>query len=314
MLSKLFAHIKLGSRIGLFIGAALVSIVYFIFGHSIELNTLSLPKWLVYSISGMLLFLSTLTVVSLFNNGYKISKRNSYAGLIMVLTWGLIPNVFSLEISFSIFLFTRLYLGLFQVAENSHTGSIPYLINVTIIAYLAFLLSPLGWLFLILILLNNLLYANVSVREIVVPIYIFAFCLGLTYAVSLLLEHPEYLSEVWSQRLPNVISTDLYFTYKFTYLILASIFLLSLTRYFSSIGKSSVLKRKALLVLVIQFFLFLSASFLFASYTPHILGIAMVVDSILFANYIQDLRKRWLQELFLWILIILNGFNILHVF
>ena len=227
MLSKLFLHINLSSKLWLLVGCFIVIGTNYYFGNIYLNKTLGLI-WIHYSISGILLLAIIYSAIPLFNQGYKIASKNTLIGVSILLLWSSIPQVFTIELSISLFLFIRFLNGLFLVSEQTHKNSIPFLINVTIISFITFLISPLGWVFLILILINNLLYANISVREILVPIYIFLFALGVTYGISFLIGNTSFLLELWNRNLPQKFSLDIFTSFKNAYIVLISAFAVSL--------------------------------------------------------------------------------------
>lgn len=301
MLSKLFAHIKIGSGLWQFIALLVLVLGYFLRDeyHGAFENT-------AFVLSALMLIGTAFAVNDLGNFAFYILRRNLYAGIILALCWGFIPGAFEFQNALLPFLFMALLYNLFQISDRNNEETYPYLFNAGFFAFLAWCLSPVGWMFLVVITLSSFIHSKVSFRTLVIPLYSFGFSILIFYGVSVLIEQPYWLPKIWSRNTGISFSLTEWLAYKYECGVLGVMFLLSLRQYFVAMQKAAIVKRKWMMVSMVSFVVLTLSALVFPSYLPGFMLTTTVPVVMLFTNHLQYLSKNWMKETWFWIFIAIN--------
>jgi len=304
MLSKIFANIKLGSNFWLVALALMLWGGVFFVNHNQITETFLNNFILEYSLPTVFILISVFTSYFLFDQLYRITKRNYYIPLIFVLIWSWQPELFTWQNSLSVVLLVALYYSFQRISENA-TENISHYLNVGIISFLVSLLTPYGIYLLVLSLLNKAYNNNKNWRQLFLPFYGYAMAFGISYGIAFITDVTPLLFNHFSTLIP--IGTDLQNIQENLYLIipLALLFSFSVFEYFRSLGKAPVVKQKILGLLIWHFGLAALLLFLY-NFQTSFYGFIFFPTAILFANHLQYLRKFLWREIWIWVLIAMN--------
>ena len=96
-------------------------------------------------------------------------------------------------------LFAFLQYNLSAIGKLPRGSDYPYLLNTGIIVFLALVISPAGWVFLPIVLLNNIIFTKATFRELFIPLYTLIFCALVYFALAYIYDQlPAYFE--WIQR------------------------------------------------------------------------------------------------------------------
>ena len=304
MLSKIFANIKLGNSFWLIAVALLLWGGVFFINQNQNADTFLNNFLLHYSLPTVLILVAVFASYFLFDQLYRITKRNYYIPLVFVLIWSWQPLLFTWQNSLSVVLLVALYYSFQRISENA-SENVSHYLNVGIISFLVSLISPYGMYLLALSLLNTVFNNHKNWRQFFLPFYGYGLAFGISYGIAFITDLTPQLLSHFTALTPT--GTGLQNIQENLYLIipLALLFSFSVFEYFRSLGKAPVVKQKILGLLIWHFALAALLLFLY-NFESSLYGFIFFPIAVLFANHLQFLRKYAWREIWIWFLIAMN--------
>lgn len=232
-----------------------------------------------------------------------LTHDNSYALLIYVFLWGFFP--FSFENSdflisnlFLLLSFRKIYSLRTQIKTKEKIFDSALWISIACIFY--------SWsiLYLILLYAAIFLFNKSSRRNLIIPLIGFVTPIFLLYVYLLIVDNLEIIGLFWELQ----VNFDLSNYSQNNILIPLILILLFSTISIFATTKQSIMSnqdfKSTWIILIFQLALSIVVVLIAPSKNGSELSFLFFPLSILFANYIQDVKKYWLKELFLYLFIV----------
>ena len=300
MLSKLFSNFKLGVSIWLiFISVALWSLTYYL-NCADCYNNFTPFNWIETSTVAIFLFSGIFLSLTLFNSLFRVTRNNSYTPLFLAIFISWISAPLQWEYALEILLIAVFYLNTYNILNGKDDNQIGFHLNACLLSLILAWLSPVGFAFLLVSFLQAAIDSHSGWRKFILPFYSFAFSFLIFLGVAFLFDYQEmFLSKfkIWEQLSFDPSS----FKSNGIQIGLALIFfLLAQIEYLKALRKAPILKRKILSILNIQFILSIVLFALLGAKSEYLLA-SIFPLAVLFANYLQYVKKHLMRELFIWI-------------
>jgi len=300
MLSKLFSNLKFGLSIWLILfSLALWSLTYYLNCADCfaKFNT---SDWIEASSVFIVLMASLFLNSSIFNTLFRVTRNNYYSPLFLAIFISWTTVLFHWEMAFEVLLIALFYLNTYNIFNGKDENQIGFHLTAGLLSLFLTWLTPIGIGFLFLSFWQAAIDSHNSWRKYFLPFYSFTFSFLIILGIAFVFNYQEAFLmrfRVWDQ-----ISFELV-QFRSNAIQISSalfFFLLAQTEYLKALRKAPILKRKILSILNIQFLISILLFFFFGS-KPEYLIVALFPLSVLFANYIQYLKKFILKELLIWI-------------
>ena len=300
MLSKLFSNIKLGLSLWLILFSLALWSLTFYLNCSECFSNFTASEWTEISGISILLIASLFLSSNIFNSFFHVTQKNYYVPLFLAIfiSWAAIPLQW--ESTFSLFLMAVFYLNTYNILNGKDNNQVGFHLTAGVLSLILTWLTPIAIGFLALSFWQAIVDSHSGWRKYILPFYSFAFSFLILLGLAFVFDYQnEFIAKfkLWDQlsfdleRLKsNAIQASLAVFF----------FLLSQIEYLRALRKAPILKRKILSILNVQFTISFVLFVLFGSNLESLL-IALFALSVLFANYLQYLKKFIRREFLIWI-------------
>lgn len=259
----------------------------------------NLSKWQGVFATGFLLLFSSFAYQWLFVDGYKLLKRHYFFTVLFTPLFLSCVSVFGLNFGLAValvwFIF-RLWLdcfgGIGVLHKTLSIGIFTGLLSLIDFSFLSFIPATL-FVFLIFGLLNMRKFLILFVGLLTLLLNIW----GIEYLVT----SGKTAFQFFADGI-EAFHIDPRFPLYIPVLGLIFLFVISLIEYFNTLIRANVMKRQVFTVSVVLF-VFSFAEILFAGPILWLPVVAIPTCCLLFSNFLQYIKRRWLLEFWLWVAI-----------
>ena len=137
-----------------------------------------------------------------------------------------------------------------------------------------------------------------------VPIYVFLFSLGAYYLLAFSFDFlPAFHAHVDSLTMSLPKKSEIVSLLPMLIISLV-LLLLAVKEYIVTLSKAPITKRKVMSLLIWQFVLSFVAAF-FYDLAPEFFVFGLIALALIFTNYFQYIKKMWVKEIWIWLLVLL---------
>jgi hypothetical protein len=310
MLTRIFGQINSATQLILGMYAVLLAAVHVYFIPIIEspietaFGRLKLEPIFIYVLLGLLYLVIAYGYQWLCFDKFRLVKHHAYVPFVLLplvfMNYReslLVPFIHLVLLILIIYTWLDAYQGKKMLSQSLNTGLLIGIGSLIDVHY-AFLLIDTYIVYF--------MYGRISVRTVIIPAIGYLSVWFISLALDFLLLDSSYVLTQFS----NQFSGTLHFSFPSVnwpaFVVLAALMLFGLSELTKTATRANVFKRQSYSFFFISLVLSV-ASFLFRENSQLDLALMVFTIALMFANYLQYLKRSWLKELLLWIVLLLFG-------
>lgn len=286
-----------------FIVIAAYLFVYVLISHYAVFHATASFHTIASALLILALLMSTVFLINVVSKQNQLSENNAYPILLFALCLSLFPQVFTAKNTILAHIFVLLSSGrLLSLKDRPATKQ--KIFEASFWICIASLFYSWAVLYLVLVYTAIVLYDSRNYKNWLIPLTAILAVGTLRYTYFLWFEEGKDLAQLFSF---NIQLQQLEFTQYFSpFLFLCLISLLALFSYGTNAIKKRVHKQFSDLLMVIALFIGLGMALFCKGNEEETSVLFMLFPvSVLFSHYLERLKKKWIKESFLWLLLLM---------